>query len=76
MMMMRMAPTSTMAYRTNAAWCLDPVTDSSVFRARRANATTAKIAKTKNAAAAAAAATESPRCPDLNRPFVNPLPNQ
>src|SRR5215472_16444821 len=73
MMMMRMAPASTMAYRTIAA-CALPVTDSRASRARRANATTAKVAKTKNAAAADAAAIELPRCPGSNRFFI-PWPN-
>jgi len=66
--MVTMAPASTMAYRTTAAWA-DPVTAWRACRARLANATTAMVAKTKNATAADAAAIESARCPGSNRPF-------
>ena len=64
--MVRMAPSSTIAYRTTAA-CADPVTDSSFSRARRASDTTATVAKTRNATAADVATIELARCPGSNR---------
>ena len=66
--MVRIAPISTIAYRTTAA-CADPVTDWSVCLAWLARETTARVPKIKNAAAAAAAAIESVRCPGSNRFF-------
>ena len=66
--MVRIAPISTITYRTTAA-CADPVTDWSLSRVRPASDTTAMVPKTRNATAPNVAAIELPRCPGSNRVF-------
>ena len=66
--MVRIAPISTITYRTTAA-CADPVTDCSRSLVRLATEITAIVAKTKNATAANVVAIELPRCPGSNRVF-------